>query len=139
MPDRNQPNQPSQVPHMLREMARLVAPKLDQYLRPGVSGGVSLAFHFQSGRLNHLKEADEARDQPGGFVGRSDSSTVTITKTDEALRLAAPLLKQKFEMTITPDFFGVVLLTFDIDDGRCIMVTCGSERIHKVPSPRIPN
>lgn len=125
----------SPVPELLKQAAELLTPKLERFLKPKACGGLSLSFHIQDGRLNHIKDGDEDRL---GDTGTPPADGKALTTVDQVLKEAIRVLKVKLAYSLIAGFHGYVLLALEIDDGKCIMVTCSSERVHKVASPRIP-
>lgn len=125
-----------QLDFAIKRSAEILHPKLRRVLRPGINAGLGLSFSIQDGTLCHIRETDEDRHGPRLPAGLTDVEPAGEVVT-AVLKSIIVTLRVKLEMTMVAGYFGVVILTVDVDNGES-NVTCGTEKIHKIASGRVP-
>lgn len=122
---------------LVKEVASILHPMLVMSLHPQTfTGDLGVSIHVQDGSVCHVKEFSNSKLKPGDTPPRElerlpQKLAASGEKlTDNVLESATRDLRLQLT-TIAAGYFGVIVLTLEIDRGVCTLVTCGRERVHR--------
>jgi len=119
---------PTALSEVLTQATKKLTPHLAAALEKERYCELKTSFHIQDGTLTHVKENVEDRIDPHG--NRNDGASPS--NPDTVLRDCLRVLKLKLELALSRGWHGVITLCLEIEAGNCILITCGSEQVHKM-------